>query len=194
MRPVRSGKIPHFFLVTVLAAIAVFAATPAQALELVSADPSENSTIKSAPSAITLTLSSEIVETGSSMSVRAPSGSTVDDGSLLIDGNQALIGLAKLNESGRYTVSYQFMSSDGELLSGSYSFTFDAPAVVTTPTNNPSQSPSTSESSDSPAAATGKSSTATDIFMISLLVTSFLVLIFIARSLRNSKPKKRKKK
>jgi methionine-rich copper-binding protein CopC len=180
-----------------LVVLGVLTSSPAQALELVGADPAANSTIKSAPGAITLTLSSEIIETGSSMSVRAPSGSAVDDGSLLIDGVQALIGLAKLTESGRYTVDYQFMSTDGELLSGSYTFTFDAPAVVTTPTINPTQSPiptESEESEESQAEATGKSSLATDIFMISLLVISLLVLIFIARSLRNTKPKRGKKK
>ena len=190
-------KIPRVSVAILLVGLGVLTSSPAQALELVGADPAANSTIKSAPGAITLTLSSEIIETGSSMSVRAPSGSAVDDGSLLIDGVQALIGLAKLTESGRYTVDYQFMSTDGELLSGSYTFTFDAPAVVTTPTINPTQSPiptESKESEESQAEATGKSSLATDIFMISLLVISLLVLIFIARSLRNTKPKRRKKK
>lgn len=197
MRRVQTMKIPRVSVAILLVVLGVLTSSPAQALELVGADPAANSTIKSAPGAITLTLSSEIIETGSSMSVRAPSGSAVDDGSLLIDGVQALIGLAKLTESGRYTVDYQFMSTDGELLSGSYTFTFDAPAVVTTPTINPTQSPipnESEESEESQAEATGKSSLATDIFMISLLVISLLVLIFIARSLRNTKPKRRKKK
>lgn len=197
MRRVQTMKIPRVSVAILLVVLGVLTSSPAQALELVGADPAANSTIKSAPGAITLTLSSEIIETGSSMSVRAPSGSAVDDGSLLIDGVQALIGLAKLTESGRYTVDYQFMSTDGELLSGSYTFTFDAPAVVTTPTTNPTQSPiptESEESEESQAEATGKSSLATDIFMISLLIISFLVLIFIARSLRNTKPKRRKKK
>lgn len=194
MRRVQTMKISRVSLAIFLVAFAALTSSPAQALELISADPAANSTIKSAPGAITLTLSSEIIETGSSMSVRAPSGSAVDDGSLLIDGVQALIGLAKLTESGRYTVDYQFMSTDGELLAGSYTFTFDAPAVVTTPTTSPSQSPIPDESEESQAEVTGKSSLATDIFMISLLIISFLVLIFIARSLRNTKPKRRKKK
>ena len=194
MRRVQTMKIPRVSVAILLVVLGVLTSSPAQALELVGADPTANSTIKSAPGAITLTLSSEIIETGSSMSVRAPSGSAVDDGSLLIDGVQALIGLAKLTESGRYTVDYQFMSTDGELLSGSYTFTFDAPAVVTTPTINPTQSPIPNESEESQAEATGKSSLPTDIFMISLLVISLLVLIFIARSLRNTKPKRRKKK
>jgi hypothetical protein len=86
------------------------------------------------------------------------------------------------------------MGVEGELLSGSYIFTFDAPAVVTTPTANPSEVASPSESAVGSASTNGKSSLATDIFMISLLIISFLVLIFIARSLRKPKPKKRKKK
>ena len=178
----------------ILVTCALLFTSPAQALDLVEADPVVNSTITSAPSAITMRLSGEIVETGSSMSVRAPSGKLVDDGSLLIDGAQALIGLGTLSEAGRYTVTYQFMGMEGELLSGSYIFTFDAPAVVTTPTANPSEVASPSESAVGSASTNGKSSLATDIFMISLLIISFLVLIFIARSLRKPKPKKRKKK
>ena len=178
----------------ILVACALLFTSPAQALDLVEADPVVNSTITSAPSAITMKLSGEIVESGSSMSVRAPSGKLVDDGSLLIDGAQALIGLGTLSEPGRYTVTYQFMGIEGELLSGSYIFTFDAPAVVTTPTVSPSEVASPSESAVGSASTNGKSSLATDIFMISLLIISFLVLIFIARSLRKPKPKKRKKK
>ena len=91
MRRVQTMKISRVSLAIFLVVFAALTSSPAQALELISADPAANSTIKSAPGAITLTLSSEIIETGSSMSVRAPSGSAVDDGSLLIDGVQALL-------------------------------------------------------------------------------------------------------
>lgn len=189
------GRAPR--LLVLLASVITILTTslaPANAMDLVSADPEVNSTTASAPSAVTLTFSSEISEPGSSMNVRAPSGSAVDDGSLLIDGAQALIGLKRLNESGRYNVTYQFMSVNGEILSGSYSFTFDAPADVSTPSPAPTASPSEVENQAVPGEANGQGSLGTDVFMISLLVISFLVLIFIARSLRNSKPKKRKKK
>ena len=168
----------------IVASICALTTLPAYAFDLVSADPSINSTITTAPSAVTLTFSSEVTETGSSLSVRAPSGMNVDDGSLLIDGANVLVGLKKLSERGKYTVTYQFMNLDGEMLSGNYSFTYNAPAEISSPT--PSQ--------ESPSEATGKSSRATDIFMIGLLITSFLVLIFIGKSLRNPMSKKRKKK
>lgn len=173
-----------------------FSANTAQAFDLVSADPAVNSTLKTAPSAVTLTFSTEVTDTGSTLNVRAPSGTSVDDGSLLIDGSNALVGLKKLTESGKYTVTYQIMSADGEMLEGTYNFNFDAPAVITSPSENStsSASPMPTQTQESPADATGKSSRATDIFMISLLVISFLVLVFIGRSLRKPKPKKRKKK
>lgn len=175
---------------------------PALAFELVAADPVVDSTITTAPSAISLTFSGEVTDMGSSLSVRAPSGMAVDDGSLLIDGANALIGLKKLSEGGRYTVTYQFMSAEGEILSGTYSFTYDAPAEISTPSASvsPSVNPSANpeESQASPGAATGKSSRATDIFMVALLVTSFIILVVIGRSLRNGsrsrKPKSKKRK
>ena len=185
-------------LITFIASTLLFAlsANTAHAFDLVSADPSVNSTLKTAPSAVTLTFSTEVTDTGSTLNVRAPSGTSVDDGSLLIDGSNALVGLKKLTESGKYTVTYQIMSADGEMLEGTYNFNFDAPAVITSPSENStsSASPMPTQTQESPADATGKSSRATDIFMISLLVISFLVLVFIGRSLRKPKPKKRKKK
>ena len=177
--------------------ISHWAGTAAYAFDLVTADPAINTTVKTAPSAITLTFSSDVTDTGSSLSVRAPSGTAVDDGSLLIDGKSALIGLKKLSEGGKYTITYQLMSVDGEMLSGTYSFTYEAPAEISSPTPAASTSattPSTQTSDNSPAQATGKSSRATDIFMISLLIISFVVLVVISRSLRKSKPKRRKKK
>lgn len=177
-----------------MASICVLTSLPAYAFELTSADPSINSTITTAPSAVTLTFSGEVAETGSSLSVRAPSGMSVDDGSVLIDGANVLVGLKKLSESGKYIVTYQFMNFDGEMLSGNYTFNYDAPAEISSPTASPTVSESTEATQESPGVVTGKSSRATDIFMIGLLITSFLVLIFIGRSLRRPKSKKRKKK
>lgn len=178
----------------IVACVCTFTSLPAFAFELTSAEPSVNSTITTAPSAVTLTLSSEVTETGSTLSVRAPSGMSVDDGSILIDGANVLVGLKQLSESGKYTVTYQFMNLDGEMLSGNYSFTYDVPAEVSTPIASSSPSASIDVNQESPATATGKSSRATDFFMIGLLVTSFVVLIFIGKSLRKPKIKKRKKK
>ena len=183
-----------------LAALFTLSSAPVFAFDLVSAEPAINATVTVAPSAITLTFSSDLSDTGSQVSVRAQSGMAVDDGSLLIDGANALIGLKKLSESGKYTITYQLMSIDGEILNGNYSFTYDAPAAISTPSANPSNSGASASpdvTQDSPAQATGTSSRATDIFMIALLIISFLVLVVIGRSLRKStspKSKKRKKK
>lgn len=186
----RSGMFTLFFTLLLLAT----SSAPAFAFDLVSAEPAVDSTITTSPGAVTLTFTSDVTESGSSLSVRAPSGMAVDDGSLLIDGANALIGLKKLTEGGQYTVTYQFVSIEGEILNGKYFFTYDAPAEVTSPTPTPTIITSPEANQETPAEATGKSSRATDIFMIALLVVSFLVLIFIGRTLRTPKNKKRKKK
>lgn len=180
--------------VLLIAVLLSFSSAPAFAFDLVSADPDVDSTIITSPGAVTLTFSSDVTDSGSSLSVRAPSGMAVDDGSLLIDGASALIGLKKLTEAGRYTVTYQFVSIAGEVLNGTYSFNFDAPAEISSPSASPTVIASPDVSQVTPGEATGKSSRATDIFMISLLVISFLVLLFIGKSLRTPKNKKRKKK
>jgi methionine-rich copper-binding protein CopC len=163
------------------------AAAAPVAAELTSSSPAAGSSITSAPSVATITFSTSIGDVGNSVTVTAPNGDRVDDGSVQIADTQILVGLKPLSISGDYLVVYEVDTTEGETLSGQYKFTFIAPAVVDSP--NP-------ESVESPAPDLNKetnSSRATDFFMIGLLVLSILVLILISRSLRKPKKKKRKK-
>jgi hypothetical protein len=61
----------------------------------------------------------------------------VDDGSLTISDTTAVVGLKPLTVTGIYTVSYTLLSATDAPLSDSYTFLFNAPAVISTPTASP---------------------------------------------------------
>ena len=81
----------------------------ATAAELTSSSPAAGSSITSAPSVATITFSNSIGDVGNSVTVTAPNGERVDDGSLQIADTQILVGLKPLNiggSSGKRCVSY----------------------------------------------------------------------------------------
>lgn len=155
--------------------------------KLVSSSPASGSSISSAPSVATMTFSTSIGDVGNSVSVTAPNGERVDDGSLQIADTQILVGLKPLNVSGDYTVEYEVDTTEGETLSGQYKFTFVAPAALESPKPEDIETPTPDLNKET------KSSKVTDFFMIGLLALSILVLVLISRSLRKPKKKKRKK-
>ena len=159
----------------------------ATAAELTSSSPAAGSSITSAPSVATITFSNSIGDVGNSVTVTAPNGERVDDGSLQIADTQILVGLKPLNIGGEYAVEYEVVTSEGETLIGQYKFTFVAPAVLATPAPESSESPTPDLNKET------DSSRTTDFFMIGLLALSILVLVLISRSLRKPKKKKRKK-
>ena len=155
--------------------------------KLSSSSPASGSSISSAPSVATITFSKAISDVGNSVSVTAPNGERVDDGSLQIADTQILVGLKPLNLNGDYTVEYEVDTTEGETLSGQYKFTFVAPAVLESPKPEDLETPTPDLNKET------QSSKITDFFMIGLLVLSILVLVLISRSLRKPKKKKRKK-
>lgn len=160
---------------------------PATAAELISSSPAAGSSITSAPSVATITFSNSIGDVGNSVTVTAPNGDRIDDGSLQIADTKVLVGLKPLTIGGEYSVEYEVATSEGETLIGQYKFTFVAPAVLSSTTPESSESPTPDLNKET------KSSKATDFFMMGLLVLSILVLILVSRSLRKPKKKKRKK-
>lgn len=113
--------------------IALFATTPAFANSLTSTAPVSGAILNSAPSAVTLTVESPLADMGSEIKVTDPKGSRVDDGALTIDGTSAVVGLLALTEKGIYTVEYSLITDNDVPLTGSYTFTFNAPDKITTP-------------------------------------------------------------
>ena len=150
-----------------LVTISIFWSAPSYANSLTGTSPVSGAILSSAPSAVTLTTDTPLASLGSEIKVTDPKGKQVDDGALTIDGNNAVVGLLALSESGIYTVEYSLVSDADIPLVGSYTFTYNAPDQVTTP--KPTQTKD--------AAVQSKSNIGTTIFVILVGVAGLLVAI-----------------
>ncbi|MDP1719937.1 MAG: copper resistance protein CopC [Candidatus Nanopelagicaceae bacterium] len=131
----------------VLVFIAFGSAWSASANSLVSATPIAGATLTSSPSAITMTTEVPLIDQGNTITVRDPQGTRVDDGTLTINGTDAVAGLKLLTVSGIYTVSYSLLTDNDIPLEGTYTFSFTAPSVISSPSPTvitPSASPGNS--------------------------------------------------
>ena len=160
----------------------------AAANTLTNSSPSSGAVLATAPNAVSVTGTSPLSDQGSSLSVTDPSGKQVDDGSLTISDTTAVIGLKPLTAPGVYTVTYNLVSPSDVPLQGSYTFLFNAPAAISSPTPTPTQS-----ISSLPAV---KANHTVDIIVIILMVFAIFVGLFLlwyARMLiRESQARKRK--
>jgi copper resistance protein C len=146
--------------------LTVFLAAPALANSLVATSPIAGSTLKVEPSAVTITVELTPMDMGNEVIVTDPSGRRVDDGTLTVAGNDLIVGMKPITESGVYKVSYNIISELDLPLEGSFVFNFSTPAI-TTPQEVIPTTPAKVEGSDF----------GTNLFVIGLLVTSLVVLI-----------------
>jgi len=156
----------------VIATVILMAIPVANANELVTADPASGSTVLVSPSAVTIVTSLPLMADGNSVEVTDPSGNRVDDGTLAIVDNEAVVGLIPLIVGGYYTVSYTLLAENDVPLTGNYRFNFTAPDSV----SSQSPTPIAIEATES-AQPSASSSKGTDFLVIMLLVLSFFVLV-----------------
>ena len=146
-----------------------FIASPALANSLVATSPIAGATLKVAPSAVTISVEITPMDMGNEITVTDPAGRRVDDGTLTVAGNDIIIGMKPITDSGVYKVSYNIISEMDVPLEGSFIFNFSTPAISVPEEVVPS-TPAKVEGSDF----------ATNLFVIGLLVTSLVVLIALA--------------
>jgi len=142
----------------------------ANANSLTNTSPISGATIVTAPSVVTLTAQSALAQDGSTIQVSDPNGKSVDDGSLLIDGTSATIGLTQLTAAGTYTVTYQLLSDTDAPLQGSYKFIFNSPSVIS------AQTPATS-ATPVPDSGPASSNRGTTYLVLAMLVLACVVTI-----------------
>jgi methionine-rich copper-binding protein CopC len=176
-------------LAVLLVGLALVAPTSASANTLVSSTPPSGSVLTETPNTVTLVSQSPLLDQGNEVSVTDSMGNRVDDGSLTISDVNAIVGMKPLTSTGVYTVSYTLLALNDDPLTGTFTFTFNAPAVITSASPTPSVvSPS----------ATAVSGGATDNLVIGSLVISFFIFIFLVwyayRLFSISQTKKRKRK
>ena len=116
--------------------IAVLTVAPASANTLVSTSPVSGATIKTAPSAITITTELPLLDAGNEIVVTDPSGARVDDGTLTIVNNEIVAGMKAISVPGIYKITYSLLAENDVPLNGSYTFNYSTP-VLETPTASP---------------------------------------------------------
>jgi copper resistance protein C len=146
-----------------------FIASPAFANSLVATSPIAGATLKVAPSAVTISVEITPMDMGNEITVTDPAGRRVDDGTLTVAGNDIIIGMKPITDSGVYKVSYNIISEMDVPLEGSFIFNFSTP-TISVPQEVVPSTPAKVEGSDF----------ATNLFVIGLLVTSLIVLIALA--------------
>jgi len=157
-------------LALLTAAFLLLGTSAANANSLTNTSPISGATIVTAPSVVTLTAQSALAQDGSTIQVSDPNGKSVDDGSLLIDGTSATIGLTQLTAAGTYTVTYQLLSDTDAPLQGSYKFIFNSPSVIS------AQTPATS-ATPVPDSGPASSNRGTTYLVLAMLVLACVVTI-----------------
>ena len=114
----------------------VLLAGPASANSLISTSPVAGSKLNSPPSAVTLNTQDVVMDAGNTVTVTDPQGASVDDGTLTVNATTIVAGLKLMKVSGVYTVSYSLLTKNDVPLQGTFTFTFNAPSVISpaTPT------------------------------------------------------------
>jgi methionine-rich copper-binding protein CopC len=168
------GEMKKAISVALVAFGLLFPATiTASANTLVSTTPKSGQSLEAAPSAVTLTTEVPILDTGNEVVVTDPSGIRVDDGTLTIAGNEAVVGLKNFVRSGIYTVTYTLLAENDIPLTGSFTFNFAEPTVIATVAPEPSKTPTPSGNN-----------AGTTLFVLGLLFAALIVTVALARYAR----------
>jgi methionine-rich copper-binding protein CopC len=144
-------------------------AAPALANTLVATSPIAGSTLKVAPSAVTISVEITPMDMGNEVTVTDPAGRRVDDGTVTVAGNDLIVGMKPITDSGIYKVSYNIISEMDLPLEGSFTFNFSTP-TISTPQEVVPTTPAKAQGSDF----------GTNLFVIGLLAASLIVLIALA--------------
>ena len=136
-----------------LVVLSAFFTPAAQANTVVASVPAVGAVLSQAPNAVSVSAATTLLSDGNSLSVTDPNGTQVDDGSLTISDTTAVVGLKPLAVTGIYTVSYTLLSATDTPLVGSYTFLYNAPSAISTPTSTPSSSVTSSPTSSSNSSA-----------------------------------------
>ena len=160
----------------------------ALANSVVGTDPGSGTTITVSPNTVSVTTSATLIDQANTLTVSDSMGNRVDDGSITINDVTAIVGMKNLTNTGVYTVNYTLFAQNDDPISGTYTFTFNAPVAVISPTATP-----ISTSSDM--VPTANSSTDTLVYgLLVAAVAVFLLLVWYAIRLAQSSKKKRKRK
>lgn len=153
MRTLNRSMPARIVAIGTFVALGVLPTPAAQANTVVASVPAVGAVLSQAPNAVSVSAATTLLSDGDSLSVTDPNGTQVDDGSLTISDTTAVVGLKPLTETGIYTVSYTLLSATDTPLTGSYTFLYNAPSTISTPTATPSPSVTSAPTSSSNSSA-----------------------------------------
>jgi len=160
-------------LIAVFLTLTCFLLTPstAYATSIVSTSPTAGSILSISPTAITIKANADLLDGANEITVTDAKGVRVDDGSIQIQGAVLMVGIKPLTDSGLYTVAYTLMAIDQPPIVGTFTFLYNSPAEMILPTPTPTDTQ----------VVTSTPNRTTDIFVISLMVFAFVMLVFLSR-------------
>ena len=155
-------------------------------LTVTSTSPKAGVALTVGPNVVSITASAPLSDQGNLIVVNDPNGQAVDDGSIAVNGSTAIVGLKPITVTGVYTVTYTLLSDGSPDLTGSYTFLYNAPGSISSPTAQPSNT-------SNPHVTDGNNA-ASNAFVYFLLFLAALVAIFLAwyaRTIFGGRPKRR---
>jgi len=141
-------------------------AAPASAHDsLLSTDPADGSTVETAPAAVVVTFTQEVIALGTEVQVVGPAGQPMNDGPVAVLGTVVTQNLAADRPAGAYTVQWRATSSDGHPTTGGFTFAATAAVVPLIPPRPVGETPTATPSATSSAtpSATPSASEATAV-------------------------------
>jgi len=165
-----AGRVIRSVIAGAIILLPIFS-TPAFANSITAAVPKAGSVLTTSPNSISISTAAVLSEQGSLIVVNDPNGVAVDDGSITISENSAEVGITELVKTGVHTVNYTLLSDTEDPLTGSYTFMFNAPSSVGSPTPAPSQAGTTQDNKNLNAGSNS--------FVYTLLVLAAFVFIFL---------------
>ncbi len=175
MRNLMSSRPVRTAVVAALLGLSAFTAPSAEANSVVSTVPAVGAVLSQAPNAVSVTAATPLLPDGNSLAVTDPNGLKVDDGSLTIADTTAVVGLKPLTVTGIYTVAYTLLSPTDDPVTGSYTFLFNAPATVTSPSATPTPSGGSTAIFKR---STGSSSASITVYVFLGIATLVLLFLF----------------
>ncbi len=148
---------------------------------LISSDPSEGTTLKTAPAAVTFTFDQPVQNFDPVVSLVGPDGRQYATGTPVISGN-VLTGSVATGPAGAYTAAYRVVSADGHPVTGEIRFTLAVGAGSSAGPEAPTSGV------PGPAAAAARSSGGLSAWLwIGLIIAALLIAAAVVVLLRRPK-------
>lgn len=181
-RPLRRSALGVLAGVLLALGATLALAEPALAHDyLVSSTPAANSTVRTAPDAVTLTFDAAVLSTGNGstvLSVTGPDGKHFETACPVVK-NDDVSSAVRLGPAGTYRVTWRIVSSDGHPVSDSIVFRY-APAAGGAAAAGSAHGPSCGDASVRTDGGSQGSSSSTGVIVLIAVVVGVLVVLVIA--------------